>query len=128
MTKWQEQWTSSTKGAVSKLFFTYTHERMKTMLPISTEFTAMITGHGLIGWYLHRFHVIPNSTCPCRLEEKQTNNHIIFNCTQLQKERRNLRNAIARTGDTWPPPLEQLTRRHIKEFMKFITSIDFKAI
>jgi len=47
MTKCQEQWTSSTKGAVSKLFFAYINERMKTMIPISAEFTAMVTGHGL---------------------------------------------------------------------------------
>jgi len=128
MTKWQEQWTSSTKGAVSKLFFPYIHKRMKTMIPISTEFTAVVTGHGLTRSYLHRFHIIPNSTCPCGLEEEQTINHIIFNCTQLEKERRNLRNAIVRTGDNWPSPLEQLTRKHIKEFMKFITSIDFNAL
>ena len=47
ITKWQEQWTSSTKGAVSKLFFPYIKERMKTMIPISAEFTALVTGHGL---------------------------------------------------------------------------------
>jgi len=42
LTKWQEQWRSSTKGAVSKLFFPYIKERMKTMVPISAEFTAMV--------------------------------------------------------------------------------------
>ena len=47
MTKWQEQWTGSTKGAVSKLFFPYINERMQTVIPISAEFTAMVTGHGL---------------------------------------------------------------------------------
>ena len=47
LTKWQEQWTSSTKGAVSKLFFPSIRERMKTMPPISLEFTAIVTGHGL---------------------------------------------------------------------------------
>jgi len=69
ITKWQEQWTSSTKGAVSKLFFPYTKERMKTTILISAEFTAMVTGHGLSRSYLHRFKIIPNSTCPCGLKE-----------------------------------------------------------
>jgi len=69
LTKWQEQWTSSTKGAVSKLFFPCIKERMKTMIPISAEFTAMVTGHGLTRSYLHRFKIIPNSTCPCGLKE-----------------------------------------------------------
>jgi len=34
ITKWQEQWTSSTKGAICKLFIPYIKERMKTILPI----------------------------------------------------------------------------------------------
>ena len=42
-TNWQEQWTSSTKGAISKSFFPHLKERMKTRIPtcISPEFTAM---------------------------------------------------------------------------------------
>jgi L-amino acid N-acyltransferase YncA len=32
LAKWQEQWTSSTKAAVSKLFFPCIKERMKTNL------------------------------------------------------------------------------------------------
>jgi hypothetical protein len=70
LTKWQEQWTSSTKEAVSKLFFPYIKERMKTVIPISAECTAMVTGHGLTRSYLCRFKIIPNSTCPCTLKEE----------------------------------------------------------
>jgi len=54
LTKWQEQWTSSTKGVVNKLFFPNIKERMKTMIPISAEFVAMVTGHNLTRSYLHR--------------------------------------------------------------------------
>jgi len=128
ITKWQEQWTSSTKGAVSKLFFPYMKERINTMIPVAAEFTAMVTGHGLTRSYLHRFKIIPNSTCPCGLKEEQTINHIILNCTQLENERRILPNAIVRTGDTWPPPFAQLTRKDIKTFTKFLRSIDFRAL
>ena len=126
ITKWQEQWTTSTKGAVSKLFFPSIRERMKAMLPMSLEFTAIVTGHGLNRSYLHRFKIIPNSTCPCILQE-QTINHIIFKCTQLENERI-LQNAITRTGDTWPPLYEQLTRKHIKLFIQFVRSIDFSTL
>jgi hypothetical protein len=93
-TKWQELWTSCTKGAVSKLFFPSIKERMKTILPVSLEFAAIVSGHGLNRSYLHRFKIIPNSTCPCRLQEEQTINHIIFKCTQLENERKILQNAI----------------------------------
>jgi hypothetical protein len=101
---------------------------MKTKLPISAEFTAMVTGHGLTRSYLHRFKIIPNSTCPCRLQEEETIKHIIWNCTQLENERRILRNAIVRTGDTWPPPFEQLASKHIKMFTKFVRSINFSTL
>jgi len=120
ITKRQEQWTSSIKGAVSKLFFLYIKERMKTMLPISAESTAMVTGYGLTRSYLHRFKIIPNSTCPCGLKEEQTINNKILNCTQLKNERTILRNAVVRTGETWPPPFEQFTRNYIKTFTKFV--------
>ena len=88
ITKWQEQWTSSTKGAVRKLFFPDVKDRMKTMIPISAEFTAMVMGHGLTRSYLHRFKIIPNATCSCGLKEEQTINRIILNCTQLENKRR----------------------------------------
>jgi hypothetical protein len=88
MTKWQEQWTSSTTGPVTKYFFPYIKERMTTMMPISAEFTAVVTGRSVTGSYRHRFQIIPNSTCPCGLKEEQTINHIIFNCTQMENEKR----------------------------------------
>jgi hypothetical protein len=71
ITRWHEQWTSSTKRAVSKLYFPYIREIIKIMLPISAEFTAMVTGHGLTRSYLHRFKINPTLTCPCRLKEGQ---------------------------------------------------------
>jgi hypothetical protein len=63
LTKWQEQWTGSTKGAVSKLFFPSIKESMKTILPVSLEFTAIVTGRGLNRSYLHnsRLFQIPHA-------------------------------------------------------------------
>jgi len=128
ITNLQEQWTNSTKGAVSKLFFPHIKERMETTIPLSVEFTAMVTGHGLTRWYLHRFKSIPNSTCPCGLNEEQTTKHLILNCRQMENERKVLRSAIVRAGDTWPPVFEQLTKQHIKIFTQFVRSIDFSTL
>jgi len=94
---------SSKKGAVSKLCFPYMQERMKTKITISTEFKSMIKGHGLNRSYLHRFLIIPNSTCPCELEEQQIFKNVILNCTQLEKVGKSLRNAIARTCEPGHP-------------------------
>jgi hypothetical protein len=62
LTKWQEPWTSSTKGALSKLFFPCIKERIKTTIHISAEIKANVTGHGLTRSDLHIFKIIPNST------------------------------------------------------------------
>ena len=40
------------------------------MIPVSAEFMDMVTGHGLTGSCLHRFKIIPNSTCPCGLKDE----------------------------------------------------------
>jgi len=100
---------------------------MKTRIPISSEFMAMVTGHGLTRSYLRRFKFITNSTYCCRIKE-QTVYHIILKCTKLENERRFLRNTIVRIGEIWPPPFEQLTTKHIKTFMNFVRSIDFSAL
>jgi len=64
---------------------------------------TMVTGHGLTRSYRRRLKIIPNSTCSCVLNEEQTIKHIILSCTQLENERKILRSAIVRAGDTWPP-------------------------
>jgi hypothetical protein len=48
----------------SDLFFPYIKERIKIMIPISAEFTAMVMGHGLTRSYLHRFKIICTSSFP----------------------------------------------------------------
>jgi len=101
---------------------------MKTRIPISAEFTVMVTGHSLTRSYLLRFKIIPNPICPCRRKEGQTINLIILNCTQLENERRIPRNAIVRTGDTWHLPFEKLTGNHINRLTKFVRAIDFSTL
>lgn len=123
--KWQEQWTISTKGAITKSFFPSIKDRLKINLPVGAEFTSIVTGHGFTRSYLHRFKIIPTPTCPCRLKEEQTVNHIILRCATLIKERRILRASIIRTGQTWPPPFDQFTTAYLKSFRKFIKSIEF---
>ena len=65
---------SSGQALQKEQFLPYIKDRIKTKLPISAEFTAMIMGHGLTRSYLHRLKFISNSACPCRLKEDQTIN------------------------------------------------------
>jgi len=44
--QWQLQWNNTAKGAVCRSFFPNLKQRLKTKIPITPEFTALVTGHG----------------------------------------------------------------------------------
>ena len=46
MIKWQRLWEGTEKGALCRSFFPTVEQRLKVKLPITPEFTAMVTGHG----------------------------------------------------------------------------------
>jgi hypothetical protein len=56
--QWKQQWNSSEKGDVCRYFFPRLEQRLKMKLPITLEFTALITGHGKTKSYLHRFKLM----------------------------------------------------------------------
>jgi hypothetical protein len=65
------------KGAVCRSFFPRLEQRLKIKMPITPEFTALVTGHGKTKAYLHRFKLADDPMCPCN-EGQQTSDHIIF--------------------------------------------------
>jgi hypothetical protein len=44
--KWQEEWTNTINGAVTKYFFPSVQRRLRLVIPTTAEFTSMVTGHG----------------------------------------------------------------------------------
>jgi hypothetical protein len=51
--QWQRQWSNMEKGAVCRSFFPRLEQRLKMKMPITPEFTALVTGHGKTKSYLH---------------------------------------------------------------------------
>ena len=84
--KWQRQWKSTEKGAICRSFFPSVEQRLEMKLPITTEFTAIVTGHGKTKSNLHRFKLTDNPTCPCS-EGVQTPEHLIYDCKLLEVQR-----------------------------------------
>ena len=76
MIKWQRLCAGTEKGALCRSFFPTVEQRLKVKLPITPEFTAMVTGHGKTKPYLHRFKLTESPTCPCN-EGAQTPEHLI---------------------------------------------------
>jgi hypothetical protein len=84
---WQQQWTNTGKGAVTKAFFPSVRNRLRQELPVSPEFISMVTGHGKLRSYFHRFGITDNPMCTCEEAEDQTTDRLIFRCKKLSNQR-----------------------------------------
>jgi ribonuclease HI len=124
--KWQRSWTQTTKGSTTKEYFPDIDGRLKMKLKLTGNLTTILTGHGNIKAYLHRFYISGEQTCPCGKGD-QTTDHIIYDCDRLKEERDRLRAAVNKTDD-WPTSKRNLIKRHYKEFSKFINSISFEEL
>jgi len=86
----------------------------------------MITGHGNIKTYLHKFKKIDSPKCPCGHSD-QTTDHKLLECTLLNKERDSLISAVSRPDD-WPTYKHILIRKHYKAFTRFTNQISFDKL
>jgi hypothetical protein len=83
--KWQTQWDSTEKGALCRSFFPLVEQRLKMKIPITPEFTAIVTRHGKAKSYFHTFKLADNPTCPCN-EGAQSPEHVICECRILKQQ------------------------------------------
>ena len=124
--KWQQEWNITTKGAITKSFFPNILSRHKIKFNFTSNFTAMVTGHGKTRSYFHRFKIMDNPGCPCN-NDIQSVEHLLFDCPILKDKRELLKNEIIKTR-TWPPTKEELVTKYLKYFKNFTDSIDFENL
>jgi hypothetical protein len=53
--QWQNEWDSSSKGAITTSVFPKIADRLKLRINSTPNFTAKVTGHGNIKTYLYNF-------------------------------------------------------------------------
>jgi hypothetical protein len=70
------KWDPSNKGALTKTFFPIVKDRLSKRLQMCLNLSAVATGHGKLRSYLHRFKIIEDPMCPCKLNP-QTSDHLI---------------------------------------------------
>ena len=87
---------NTTKGATTKSFFPSIVDRLKLRINPTPNFIALVTGHGNIKTYLHKFNIIQNPKCSCDKREK-TVDHIIYSCNLQEQERDRLKAVITRS-------------------------------
>jgi hypothetical protein len=102
-------------------------QRLKLKIPVTPEFTALVTGHGNTRSYLHRFKLADNPTCPCH-EGAQSPEHTIYECKILGQQRSFLKQHITASGGHWPPANSELVAKYLNAFSRVIKSIDFNKL
>ena len=63
--------------------------------------STIVTGHGTLISYYHRFKIIDDPIRICKIGP-QTSDHILWECELLRKQRGILNYRIKKTGDNWP--------------------------
>ena len=124
--KLQREWDQSTKGQITKQYFQDIVARLNMELNLTHNFTLMVTGHGNIHSYLHRFRIRGTPTCPCGIQDQRID-HLLFECELLRKERNILKTNILKTG-VLPINKSELIRKHFKGFFKFTNDISFDKL
>ena len=127
LTEWEEDWRSSTKGSITKEFFPTIKYRLENKLSHSKELTTILTGHGRINSYYHRFKIKDNPKCICS-ETEQTVEHILYECSELAEQRYILIQSVSRNGGKWPLPMNELAHKHLESLAIFANAIDFEKL
>jgi len=114
---WQKEWETTKKGSTTKEYFPILAERLQTEINLTHILPKIITGHGNIKSYLHRFRIIEAPDCPCG-KANQTAEHILLECGILQEERERLIAAVAKT-DNWPIKKGYAHQKALQTFARF---------
>jgi hypothetical protein len=99
---------------------------VKYLINLTPNFTAVVTAHGKTRSYLHRFKIIESAECPCA-KVNQTVDHLLYDCSKLNKERGKLILHISKE-DNWPIRKSELVNKYLKQVIHFTNSIDYEKL
>ena len=100
---------------------TYIHTYIRTYTHTYIHTYIIVTGHGKLKTYLHKYKIIENPQCICNKGE-QTVDHIIYSCDLHERERDKLVAVITRT-EQWPVSKPKMMLKYYKDFKQFTDSI-----
>ena len=90
--KWQDRYNSSSTGSVTKTFLPDVSKAHRIILSMGTTpiRTQVLTGHGGIAEYLHRFKLKSSPGCECDDDISESVWHIILECPRFGAARSDL--------------------------------------
>lgn len=120
---WQTEWEATEKGRTTRSFFPCIKSRLQlTDRSISHRTAQLLTGHGRIRSTLHRLNLSDTELCRCG--HPDTVEHIIFHCSEEEREREELRKEIGKHKIAWPCTMRELAQKETIEYLtKFAESV-----
>lgn len=90
--KWQDRYTSSSTGSVTKIFFPDAAKAYRTVrkTKLTPKQVQAFTGHGGMAEYLHRFKLMASPGCECDPDTSESTFHIILTCPRFAAARMEL--------------------------------------
>jgi hypothetical protein len=125
--EWQREWDASTKGAITKSFFPTIRDRLSSRLQMNVQQSTIVTDHGTLRSYYHRFKIMDDPECVCKAGP-QTSDQLLWECELLRKQREALKNKIKKASGNWPITNSELANKHTKVFQTFVNCINFETL
>ena len=125
--EWENNWQNTTKGAVTKQYFPTIQRRLQNKIHLTANLTTLLTGHGRLAAYYHRFKISNSPICPCNAAN-QTVDHVIYECRRTAVEREQLRSSIRKKGGAWPVCKSDLIGNYKREFKHFANKIELTQV
>jgi hypothetical protein len=94
--KWQKHWKHTPNAALTKQFYPSIWDRLKSKIKVTSNFSAIVSGHGKTRSYLHHFKLMEIAACPCRNGD-QTSDHLLYQCTLLKHQREILKKGYTKS-------------------------------
>ena len=124
--QWQNEWENSSKGAITKSFFTKISDRLKVRINATSNFTAIVTRHGDVKTYLYKYKIIQSPKCTCE-EGDQSVNHVLFDYKILERDRVRLKAKVIRS-EKLAVSRDKLDIKFYKYFKEFTSYIKLDTV
>jgi hypothetical protein len=102
--EWQKEWNASNQGEIKKHSSQLQETgNQKKKLQMNIKLSTVVTGHGTLIAYCHRFKIINDPVYVCKMGP-QTTDRLICGCDILRKQRETIKNKIIKAGGDWLYP------------------------
>jgi hypothetical protein len=124
--QWQIEWERSSKGAITKSFFSKITDRLKLKINVTPNSTAIVTGHGHIKTYLAKYRIIGSNVF---LQRRRSNivDHFIYDCKLLEQDRSSLKGVVIKT-EKWLVSRDKLSTKCCRYFKEFMDNIKLDKV